>query len=130
MTQNLDPDIKEERRNAARRVLTRGRSLGVREKSDLLHELAAAALLAVFAACVGAAVAWTLPYLPLCFGGGGRPGLGGSNPLRDAAKEYALAETTAAMKARTLIGAAVAGGVTLLSLVAAVLVRARRNPPG
>ena len=125
-----DPDTTEARREAARRVLTGSGSSNAREKSDLLHEFAAAALLAVFAACVGAAVAWALPYLPLCFGGGGRAGLGGSNPLRDAAKEYALAETTAAMKARTLIGAAVAGGVTLLGLVVAVLVRARRDSSG
>lgn len=127
--QNPDPEFTKAQRNVARHVLRWSGASSVVRRNSLLHELAAAVSLAVFAACGGAIVAWALPYLPLCFGGGGRAGLGGSNPLRDAARDAALAETAAAMKARTLIGAAVAGGVTLLGLVAAVLVRSRRDPP-
>ena len=98
-------------------------------RTKLLHELAAAVLLAVLAAGVGAALAWSLPYLPLCFGGS-RYGGGASNPLREAARNHALEETPAAMKWRTLMGAAIAGGATFLILVAAVLRHAWRDPAG
>ena len=105
-----DPDALHARRASALRVLQRkGPTPGT---GGLPHELAAAALLAVFAAGLGAGIAWSLPYLPLCFSGSSRYG-SVSATTRSAATDRALEDTTSDMKHRAVWGAAAAGGGTL-----------------